>query len=141
MMRCLIYVSIAALAAPAGSFAGDFEALQGKWVGRTGRQKEVEVTLELKDHKVAISLQKLGLEGAVVRKHGEFKVDERSSPKAWDFLNGAADDGSKLPDTLAIYKLEGGTLTLQSSDPKTDFRPSKFKEDDPMYLVLRKVKD
>lgn len=115
--------------APAAEQAppGDLGLLQGTWEARAGSRGEIGVVLNVRAREFEVEIaMPAGLELSV---RGEIRVDENRSPRALDWVKLTLLDGQELPDTLAIYRLEGDTLTLRNGGPSNprpdDFRPGE----------------
>ncbi|AMV28977.1 hypothetical protein VT84_31575 [Gemmata sp. SH-PL17] len=134
-MRCAVLVLLVVLVGPTPAAPvpkhlmkegehPDLAALQGKWsltdIGLNGTSlgpvilDQLEVTTEVRDNTVAITLSKLN-----ARLSGTFKLDTNASPRRLTSTDMKETDLNGKPSaTLApeafvmIYKIEGDTLVL-----------------------------
>ena len=67
--------------------------------------------------------------GLKIHAEGELKIDEKASPKAIDWVHFTAMEGQEMPEVLAIYELDGGTLKLANGGPNNP-RPKEFRAGD-----------
>lgn len=143
MRLALAFVLLTATAVPViadDAPKGDLARLQGKWSAKVGPDKDVPLTLEIKD-KTANIVIKLGDQDRSLK--GEFTLDETKTPKHWDWTKFKNAEGQDVADNLSIYKIEGDTLTLCSGGPGND-RPTAFEAGDngpPILIVFTKAKD
>jgi uncharacterized protein (TIGR03067 family) len=114
---------------------GDLAKLQGSWSAKVGPDKNVPITLTVKDNKIELKVTRP--DGEEIKLTGQIKLDEKASPKASDWIEFTGPDGQELGDNKAIYKLEGDTWTTCSGGPGND-RPTKFEagEDGPPNLTV-----
>jgi uncharacterized protein (TIGR03067 family) len=133
----------AAPAAPADDAPkGDLAKVQGKWRGMVGRDKNIPVVLAIKGNKVTVTATRPD-DGQEVEIKGEIRINDKSSPKQWDWINFNNPMGEAVPDNLAIYELDGDMLKFCSGGPGNP-RPTEFKagEDGPPNLItVTRVKD
>jgi uncharacterized protein (TIGR03067 family) len=121
---------------------GDLGKLQGKWTGMSGPEKNVAIVLVLKGKNVTIKTT-LPDGGQPVEHKGEIQIDEKTTPKQWDWTKFTRPDGTEEPDRLAIYELDGDTLKLCVGGPG-NARPSEFQQGEngpPNLVTLTRVKD
>jgi uncharacterized protein (TIGR03067 family) len=111
----------------------DLAKLQGKWSAKVGQEKDIPLTLEIKDRTANLLIT---IQGQPRSLQGEFTLDEAKTPKQWDWKKFKNAEGQDVPDNLSIYKIDGDTLTLCSGGPGND-RPSDFKagQDGPPILI------
>lgn len=103
---------------------GDLAKVQGKWMASVGPNKDIPLTLDFKGNKVTILVTFNGEENTI---KGEFKIDDTKNPKTWDWTKFEGPNGENLGENLAVYKLEGDKLTINSGGPGKD-RPKDFME-------------
>jgi uncharacterized protein (TIGR03067 family) len=121
---------------------GDLGKLQGNWTGMSGPEKNVAIVLVLKGRSVTINVTRPDGGQAVAHK-GEIRIDEKTTPKQWDWTKFTRPDGTEEPDRLAIYELDGDTLKLCVGGPG-NARPSEFQQGEngpPNLVTLTRVKD
>jgi len=113
---------LSAISANAGDppIQGDLVELQGDW--KVKLDDEVTILLEIQNNHTTSSGTLPG--GQKVRLRYDIRLDERTSPRSWDWVGPIGPDGRKIDDQFAIYKLDGDTLTLCVA-PST--RPTEFK--------------
>jgi uncharacterized protein (TIGR03067 family) len=104
---------------------GDLAKLQGTWTGKYGPD-EIDLTIKIDKEKVTI---KGDLSDRSFEIHGEVKLDEKASLKRFDWHKFTSAAGEPLPDRLAIYKIEGDSLTICTGGPGGT-RPAEFKAGD-----------
>lgn len=122
--------------------AGDLGKLQGKWTATVGPQKQFAITMTVKGAKVRAELTVQGEDLAV---EGEFKLDDKASPKTVDWVKFKNPQGEDVPDNKGIYRFsdDGATWTVCNGGPGND-RPSEFKAGDqgaPNLIEFKKVDD
>jgi uncharacterized protein (TIGR03067 family) len=120
---------------------GDLAKIQGKWSAKVGPNKDIPITVAFKDQTATILITIEGEERTI---KGEFKLDETKSPKQWDWTKFESPTGEKVPENLAIYKVEGDKLTICSGGPGNAERPKEFKEGEggpPNLVEFTKVKE
>ena len=129
-------VGVAGVRADEPNLKGDLGKLQGQWTATFGPQKIV-VVVTIKG--TAATLTFTLPDGQSRESKGEIKVDENARPnKTLDWVNFTTRSGEPAPPSLAIYKLDGGTLTICSGGPGNE-RPTEFKAGEnnrPRLLVL-----
>jgi uncharacterized protein (TIGR03067 family) len=126
----------------APALEGDRARLQGAWTGSAkGGSVKADIHMEIKGDKVILTANPEGSPDQKRKSTGTYKIDEKASPKTWDFVDGKMDDGQAIRDNLAIYKLEGDTLTLGMSRVPGE-RSTEFKDPSagPGTLVLTRIK-
>lgn len=119
---------------------GDLAKLQGAWTAKVGPNKDIPITLSIKDKAVEISGTRPNGEDFKLR--GEIKIDEMASPKTIDWVKFTGPEGNELPDNLAIYKLEADSWTVCNGGRGND-RPTEFKAGEggpPMLTTWTRVK-
>jgi uncharacterized protein (TIGR03067 family) len=117
---------------------GDRAKLQGTWAGKLAGLG-VDLLLEIRGDGVTITSTAEEDADAKRTVKGEYKLNETTTPKQWDFLNGTNSEGTKIPDSFAIYELKGDELRLLSI-PNSRERPKSFEGADPTLVVkLRRV--
>jgi uncharacterized protein (TIGR03067 family) len=112
-------------AGTAGALAddkADLDKIQGTWQTMIGPNKAIPMTMEIKGHELTLSFTGPG--GDAVTLKGEVKLDPEKAPKQMDWVNMSRGD-TKLPDTMAIYELDGDTLKVRGSGFKKE-RPTEF---------------
>lgn len=124
----------ASLAADDAALSGDLAKVQGKWKAMVGPNSDIPLLIELKGKNVTISVRPPDGEERSFK--GEVKLDEKASPKTWDWVKFTRPDGEAAPDRLGIYELAGDTLKICSSNPDEP-RPTELKADEaaPFRLV------
>ncbi len=119
---------------------GDLAKIQGKWMANVGPNKDIPLTLEFKDKTVTILVT---FNGQADKIKGEFKLDETKTPKQWDWTKFEGPNGESMGENLAIYKIDGDKLTINSGGPG-NARPADLKatEAEGANLIeFAKVKD
>src|SRR4051794_14577878 len=101
---------------------GDLAKIQGTWKAMTGPQKDIPVVMEIQGRRAVSTLTTP--DGQTITMRCQIRLDEKASPKSWDWVEVIAPDSRKSPDQLAIYKLEVDTLTICNggSDKKRPMR-------------------
>ena len=120
---------------------GDLAKLQGKWSAMVGPNKDLPITVTFKDLSATILITINGEERTI---KGEFKLDDAKTPKQWDWTKFESPNGEKVPETFAIYKIEGDKLTIRSGGPGVLDRPTKFEAGEggaPNLVEFTKVKE
>lgn len=122
----------------------DLNQLQGRWAatslhvrGRSLPANELEnlkFALEIKGTQVTFG-------PAAATRQGHVRVDSSRMPRAMDIT--VKEEAGKTKVLLAIYKLEGDTLTLcLPTAPESPARPTEFEssaESNTTLVVLRRV--
>ncbi len=124
-LLCLGLCAITLGAAPADEPKGDLALLQGSWSGKIGPDRVIDATLVLKGNAAELVIARPGEDDVTIK--GELKLDDKASPKTLDWVKFTLPNGDDLPETKALYKLEGDVLTICSGGPGAD-RPAEFKE-------------
>jgi uncharacterized protein (TIGR03067 family) len=126
-------------AAEATSATGDLARMQGHWTAKVGANQQRTLSLTIKGTSIALTVPTR--DGPQREIKGEIKIDESAQPnKTLDWVNMTRADGETAQPSLAIYKLEGRTLTICSGGPGRD-RPTEFKAGErnrPSLLVLNR---
>jgi uncharacterized protein (TIGR03067 family) len=120
---------------------GDLAKVQGKWKGLVGRENNVPIVLEVKGSSASITATRPTDSQTVVLK-GEIKLDEKASPKRWDWVKFKTPDGQEMPDNLGINQLAGEDLTICNGGPGNP-RPGELKagaDGPPNLLKLSRIK-
>jgi uncharacterized protein (TIGR03067 family) len=114
---------------------GDLPKLQGTWKAMVGPNKDIPLTMVIKDKAVTLSFTTP--QGDERSLKGEIKLDESKSPKQWDWVNFQGPDNAQARLNQAIYKIDKDELTICSGGPGKD-RPTEFKAGDmgPPNLVI-----
>ena len=121
--------------------AGDRARLQGTWVGKLGRQG-IDVVMEVVGDKVVMTVTDPATPDRKVTIEGEYKLVETKTPRWWDFVRGKSDDGKDIPDSKAIYELDGDNLKVCQGLGRD--RPAEFKDTvpgSPQLIVFTRKKD
>jgi uncharacterized protein (TIGR03067 family) len=119
----------------------DLDKIQGTWTAPAGPNEEVIITLTVKDKAYTAKWDRG--DGTNVELKGEIKVDEKASPKVFDFIKTQRNDGDDARDNLGIYTFDGEKLKICVGMPGND-RPTEFKKGDegaPMLLIFTRSKD
>ncbi|HEV3167458.1 MAG TPA: TIGR03067 domain-containing protein [Isosphaeraceae bacterium] len=145
-MLSTIMLALALTASPARADdeapSGDLAKLQGKWTSMGGPARDTPVLLELKGTTVTMSAKFAdGQTRTMVQ--GTIKVDEKAKPRAIDFLKCKGPLDGPLPDTQAIYDLDGDTLKIAYPKKGPEDRPTEFPKDekDRACVVWKRAKD
>ena len=116
----------------------DLDKLKGKWEGEFhGGEADLPIVMEIDGDDVTITITTP--DGDEFTMDGALKLDEAKDPKTLDFVDFTSPSGESAPDSLALYTLDGDTLTIDSGGPGND-RPSKIDPGSDHYLVLKRVK-
>jgi uncharacterized protein (TIGR03067 family) len=136
----LVVVAAGACYADDEAPKGDLGKLQGKWKGKIGPNKDMDITVEVKGKTVTATFK--NDEDKEMTLTGEVKLDENAKPKTADFFNFKGADGNSLPDNLAIYELNGDEWKVSSGGGGNP-RPTEFKDEDggPHVMILKREKD
>ena len=142
LLAALVLVATAAGAVADDKDAkGDLDQLQGQWKAMVGPNKDIPMTLFVKDKNVTFTVR--NPEGEERTFKGEVKLDEKKSPKQVDWLKFTAPDGSEAEPNLGIYELKGDELRVCNGGPGNP-RPTEFKAGEmgpPRLFVFTRVKD
>jgi len=120
---------------------GDLAKLQGKWTAQVGPEKQVKITLTIKDQNVVLSFPTP--EGDERELKGEIRIDEKAKPhKTIDWVKFVRPDGQDAQENHSIYELDGDSFKLCSGGPGNE-RPTEFKAGEggpPNLIVLTREK-
>jgi uncharacterized protein (TIGR03067 family) len=105
----------------------DLGRLQGRWTGRAGARKQIQVVLTVRGRRVDAAIT--APQGIRLDAQGEVKVDETTSPRKVDWVNFSGADQQEFPPIAGIYKLDGDTLTVCNGGMNGS-RPKEFKSGD-----------
>jgi uncharacterized protein (TIGR03067 family) len=124
----------------------DKENIQGTWKVASAKLNGEEAPgaegERIKNSTVEFTGDKLLTKFPDVTRESTYKLDPTVSPKTIDITD-QGEGGEEGKTTLAIYKLEGATLTICGSSPPSTERPTEFvsKEgSNTMLIVLKRVK-
>ena len=124
-------------ATEAATTGGDLARMQGRWIVRFGPNKIASTTtITIKGTTLQMIQMAQGQPHALT---GEIKIDETAKPeKTLDWINVKAQTGQSALPRLAIYKLDGDTVTIclgsMGGDRPTEFNLREGKG--PALLVL-----
>lgn len=120
---------------------GDLADLQGAWTGTVGPNKEIPITLTVKNKAVTFAIT--APDGTEHELKGEVVIDDQAKPhKTVDWVKFNRPDGEGAPANLGIYTLKGDTFTVCNGGPGNE-RPTEFKAGEggpPNLIVLTKKK-
>ena len=127
--------TIAPAAGPAGpDVSGDLAKFQGRWETRAGSRGKLAVLLEFQGRQVTARISTP--QGMEILAEGTLRIDESATPKALDWVEFTAADGSELPQLRGIYEFQGDALRIRNGN-LNDPRPAAFKPGDgPLAAVL-----
>jgi len=120
---------------------GDLGKLQGNWITKIGPNKDLPISLNIKESKFDLKLTRP--DGQEVKLKADLKINEKADPKTFDLTNIQGSDAQEIGDILGIYKLEGDSWTTCSGGPGND-RPGKFEVGQggpPNLSIWTRVKD
>jgi uncharacterized protein (TIGR03067 family) len=107
------------------ALSGDLAKLQGQWTALFGPQKNIPMVVTVKGTGVTLAITRP--DGQQHESKGEIKIDENAKPhKTLDWVNFTTRSGEKAPENLAIYTLDGDTLTICSGGLGNE-RPTEFR--------------
>lgn len=114
----------------------DQKKLQGKWISTAGKEKGLVMTFDG---------NKFSLQDEENEFKGTFTIDSAKTPKTMD-LKITGGKGDELDDykgktSQAIYELDGQTFKWCAGEPGKDKRPTRFKENNDLYLFFERAKD
>ena len=125
-LALIVATSLAAANRPASAAdepKGDLARLQGTWTAKVGPNKDIPITLSIKDSVIELAGSRPN--GGDFKLKGEIKLDEKASPKTLDWVKFTGPQGNELPENPGIYKLDGDSWTICAGGPGND-RPTKF---------------
>lgn len=127
-----------------GDTSRDLDQLQGRWVATSLQVRGRSMTAsELENLKFALEIKgtQVSFGPAAATRRGQVRVDASRMPRAMDIS--VKNEAGKATVLLAIYKLEGDTLTLcLPTSPEVVARPTEFEssaESNTTLVVLRRV--
>jgi len=119
---------------------GDLARFQGSWTGLQIPDKGIPISMTITGN--AVEVVTAVIVGQELRLKGEIKIDEKVSPKQFDWVGLTGPGFAKLPANPAIYMLDGDSLTLCLGGPNEE-RPTKLEAGAgglPMLIVWTRVK-
>lgn len=102
---------------------GDLTRVQGTWSARVGPNKDIPITLAIKEDVAEIVVARP--DGEEIKLKGKVKLNDQATPRTIDWVEFNGPQGDAVPPNLGIYRLEGESWTTCSGGPGRD-RPSKF---------------
>ncbi len=105
--------------------ATDAAKILGAWSStlRTPDGNDLPLTVEFKDAKTVLVLIKTDADE--FKLEGEYKIDEKASPKTIDLLNFVSPNGDSMPDSLGVFEFKGDDELLMRTGGPGNPRPAK----------------
>lgn len=114
--------------------ADDLASLQGTWRAEAGPTGEVIVTLTIDGDRLTQVVETSPRSTFTFR--GRIRLDSSTEPRQLDWVEVTGPDDSPEPDALAVYQLDGDTLTICSAAPGSE-RPESFEAGRGRFPSLR----
>ena len=138
VLSILVAASPVADDKPVAKPQGDLGRLQGTWSATIVKDVDMIMTFD-GDQVEMIRLTPNDLQKKTVLR-GSCRLDETSTPKVLHLIKGKT-DGTDVPDTSALYALDGDSFRMYPDRPGAD-RPTDLKKVDPkspLLLVFKRI--
>lgn len=131
---CLLMIASLTLLGPTAVSADDLASLQGTWRAVAGPTGEVIVTLTIDGDRFTQVVETSPRSTFTFR--GRVRLDPSTEPKQLDWIDVTGPDETPEPDTLAVYQLDGDSLTVCLASPGS-VRPEAFEAGRGRFPSLR----
>ncbi len=136
-----VFAAVAADDPKPADAKSDIAKIKGKWTAKVGPNEDTPVTVEFKDKEVVVTVE--AGDGNEIMINGEYKLDEKATPKRIDLTKFQSPEGETSPDNLGIYELKDDELKICTGGPGAE-RPTEFsphEEGGKGTIVLKRVKE